>query len=135
MPLSACPVLCCPCPLPATFGASFFLPRLSNGVLRALFCGWTFSAGPVWSPPGATGAAGRADANVQEAFSMGQRTGHPGFTHRIRQSVLMQILPKIELRSNIQNSPNNNNLNIIQNTCRIYGSVRRCSGSFYFKGD
>lgn len=62
-------------------------------------------------------------------------SSHPGFTHCSRQSVLMQILPEIELRSNIQNSPKNNNLNIILNMCWIYGSARLCSGIFYFKGD
>lgn len=62
-------------------------------------------------------------------------SSHPGFTHCSRQSVLMQILPEIELRSNIQSSQKNNNLNIILNMCRIYGSARLCSGIFYFKGD
>lgn len=39
----------------------------------------------------------------------------------------MQILPKIGLQSNIQYSQKNNNLNMILNIWRIYGSVGRRS--------
>lgn len=48
-------------------------------------------------------------------------------------TVLMQIFPKIDFQSNIQNSQKNNNLHIILNACRIYVSGRHCSSSFYFE--
>lgn len=62
-------------------------------------------------------------------------SSQPGFTRCITQAVLLQAFPKIDLRSNIQNSQKNSSLNITLNACRIYGSVRHCSGSFYFKRD
>lgn len=131
-PLNCLPL--CPCHFDSWGSAVFSLELCS--VARP---------SPSASPPAARGAVVRVDAAVQVAFCVVQSQhpyilqpasiNHPSFPQCIKQPVLTQILPKIDLQSNIQYSQKNNSLNTILNTCRIYGSARHCSDSFYFKRD